>query len=230
MARWLDRWLTTLPPGARILEVGCARSEWLPYFAQRYQLTVTGLDYSEPGCAAEREVLRQAGIDGEVVCADLFAPPAGLSGAFDAVVSFGLVEHFQDTAACLEAIGDFVKPDGMVLTTVPNMTGAVGFLQKVLNPDVYDIHVPLSACDLGRAHRRSGLEVEACEYLLSSNFGVVNLHGLPDTRKTRLSARAHLQLTRLSKLIWALESRWRPLPATRLFAPYAACCAIRSRP
>jgi cyclopropane fatty-acyl-phospholipid synthase-like methyltransferase len=62
LAAYFDQALATLFPGARVLEVGCARSAWLPYFARRYPITVTGLDYSEPGCAAERELLRRAGL------------------------------------------------------------------------------------------------------------------------------------------------------------------------
>jgi 2-polyprenyl-3-methyl-5-hydroxy-6-metoxy-1,4-benzoquinol methylase len=227
LAAYLDRPLAALPPGARLLEVGCARSAWLPYFARRYPLTVTGIDYSEPGCAAEREVLRRADVKGEVIHADLFDPPAHTLGAFDAVLSFGVVEHFEDTAGCIEAIARFAKPGGIVVTTIPNMTGCVGLLQRLFNPAVFAIHVPLTAPALAEAHRSAGLRVESSGYLLSTNFGVVNLHGLPDSPRTRGFAAALLQLTRLSKLVWMLEGRFRPLPATRAFAPYAVCCARR---
>lgn len=227
LAAYFDRALAALPPAARLLEVGCARSEWLPYFAQRYPVTVTGLDYSEPGCAAEREVLRRAGVSGDVIHADLFDPPAETLGAFDAVLSFGVVEHFEDTTGCIEAIGHFARPGGIVVTTIPNMTGFVGLLQRVVNPAVFAIHVPLTAPALAEAHRNAGLRVESSGYLLSTNFGVVNLHGVSDSPRTRRIAAALLQLTRVSKLAWMIEGRSRPLPATRAFAPYAACCARR---
>jgi 2-polyprenyl-3-methyl-5-hydroxy-6-metoxy-1,4-benzoquinol methylase len=228
LADYFDRVLAALPPGARLLEVGCGRSAWLPYFARRYPVTVAGIDYSEPGCAAEREVLRRAGVSGEVIHADLFDPPAETLGAFDAVLSFGVVEHFEDTTGCIEAIARFAKPGGIVVTTIPNLTGSVGLLQRVINPDVFAIHVPLTAPALAEAHRNAGLRVESSGYLLSTNFGVANLHGVPDSFRARCFAAALLQLTRVSKLVWMFEGRYRPLPATRTFAPYAACCARRA--
>ncbi len=106
LAAYFDRALATLPSAARLLEVGCARSQWLPYFARRYPLTVTGLDYSEPGCIAAREVLSRAGVSGEVIHADLFDPPAETHGAIDAVQSLGVVENVEDTAGCIGAIAD----------------------------------------------------------------------------------------------------------------------------
>lgn len=227
LAAYFDRVLATLPSAARLLEVGCARSQWLPYFARRYSLTVTGLDYSEPGCVAAREMLSRAGVSGEVIHADLFDPPAETLGAFDAVLSFGVVEHVEDTAACIETIARFARPGGIVVTTIPNMTGSVGLLQRVVNPAVFAIHVPLTATALAEAHRNAGLQVESSGYLISTNFGVINLQGLPDSPRTRRFAAVLLQLTRLSKLAWMIEDRWRPLPATRVLAPYAACCARR---
>jgi 2-polyprenyl-3-methyl-5-hydroxy-6-metoxy-1,4-benzoquinol methylase len=216
-----------IEPGSKVLEVGCARSEWLPYFALTHGAVVTGLDYSERGCAMEREVLSRAGVAGEVICADLFDPPQALLAGFDVVVSIGVVEHFTDTAGCLAALGEFLRPGGTLFTAVPNMTGLVGALQKGLNPDVYDIHVPLTAESLARAHREAGLEDAESAYFLSASFGVVNLNGLPEDVATRSKRVLVNALSRGSKLVWALEERMRPLPATRAFAPYVVATATR---
>jgi hypothetical protein len=114
-----------------------------------------------------------------------------------------------------------------VITTIPNLTGSLGLLQRAMNPAVYEIHRPLSAPELAAAHREAGLSIGASDYLLSTNFGVVNLHGLPDGRRTRWLTIALLQLVRLSKLVWLFEDRLRPLPATRWFGAYAAVRAKR---
>jgi 2-polyprenyl-3-methyl-5-hydroxy-6-metoxy-1,4-benzoquinol methylase len=50
--------------------------------------------------------------------------------AFDVVISFGLVEHFEDTDACLKAINKFLAPKGLLITFIPNMVGFTGFLTK----------------------------------------------------------------------------------------------------
>ena len=128
---------------ARVLEIGCARSIWLPYLALICSASVTGIDYSEAGCHQARALLAQARVEGEIVCADAFAPPPELVGAFDLVFSFGVVEHFSDTTAAVAAFARFLRPGGTLVTIVPNMRGGVGLAQRLLNPNVFAIHVPL---------------------------------------------------------------------------------------
>jgi len=55
--------------GKQLLEIGAARSIWLPYFAKQYGLHVTGIDYSEIGCEQAQQIL-----DAENVAAILFWP------------------------------------------------------------------------------------------------------------------------------------------------------------
>lgn len=205
--------------GRRLLEVGCARSIWLPFFA-RDGWIVTGLDYSERGCEQAREILDRAGVAGTVEQGDLFDPPNQLVGSFDAVVSFGVVEHFANTTAAVAALSAFACPTGIVLTSVPNIRGAVGLLQHLINPDVLDIHVPLNREALAAAHRDAGLADVRAFYLVSTNFGVANLHGLdPRKRSTRAKQVLLTALARASQLIWILDRRIK-LPATGMFAGY----------
>jgi 2-polyprenyl-3-methyl-5-hydroxy-6-metoxy-1,4-benzoquinol methylase len=210
----------------RLLEIGCAQSAWLPYFHREFGFEVCGLDYSELGCEQERKVLAQAGVQGEVVCADLFAPPGGLQNSFDAVVSFGVVEHFQDTAGCIEAFAAYLAPGGIVVTIIPNMNGVTGWTQRKLNRAVYDIHVPLNAPELGEAHRKAGLEVLQNGYFLFTNFGIPNLNGLdenaPSTQRRR---KLLLWLTRLSKIIWLWEDHLFRFPVNRWTSPLITCVA-----
>ena len=70
----------TEPEYRNLLEVGCARSQFLPYFAIEHSLSVTGLDYSPPGCEASRHMLKRAGVDGVIYCADVFSPPSNIVG------------------------------------------------------------------------------------------------------------------------------------------------------
>ena len=79
-----------LPRGrtVRLLEVGCARSRWLPYFAAEHGYEVTGLDYSTMGCEQARQILAAAGVEGRIVEGDLFSPPEELLEAFDVVIPF----------------------------------------------------------------------------------------------------------------------------------------------
>src|SRR3954462_6542399 len=131
--------------GQHVVELGCARSAWMPYFAREFGCRVSGLDYSPLGAQQTSERLRQAGIDGEVRCADLFDPPRDWMAAFDVVSWFGVAEHFEDTTAAIAAAAALLKPGGLLITEVPNMVGFNGRLQRLFNKPVYDIHVPLDA-------------------------------------------------------------------------------------
>jgi 2-polyprenyl-3-methyl-5-hydroxy-6-metoxy-1,4-benzoquinol methylase len=156
-----------------LLEIGCAASRWLPYFAREFGFSVTGLDYSESGCETAQKILSREGVQGAVICADFFTPPSEMLAAFDVLVSFGVAEHFTDTATCLKAFGDFLKPSGIMITVVPNMVGLVGLLQKLLDSEVLAIHVPLDVPALQAAHESAGLAVKSCSYCGLAQLGGV---------------------------------------------------------
>ncbi|MFM2208270.1 MAG: hypothetical protein RL213_2245 [Bacteroidota bacterium] len=158
--------------GQELLEVGCGNSIWLSYFRQRFGYRVSGIDYSEFGCEQTRRILARDGCAGDIRLGDLFHPPADLIGKFDVVCSFGVVEHFEDTAGVLAAIARFLKPGGILITTVPVLYGPTGFLQRVLNRPVFDIHVLLTRERLADQLRKSGLTVRTAEYYATVSFGV----------------------------------------------------------
>jgi len=213
--------------GRSLLEVGCARSAWLPYFARR-GYDITGLDYSERGLALTRRQLDDAGVDGQLVLADFFAPPVELRGRFDVLVSFGVVEHFEHTAECLSALAAFLRPGGLAITFIPNMTGAPGWVQQRINRPVYDVHVPLDREALAAAHRDAKLEVVECEYLLPVNPGVLNLAGLPERTPAWWAKRVGIAvLVRVARLAWRLHERTGRTRTSRLLSPYVVCVARR---
>jgi 2-polyprenyl-3-methyl-5-hydroxy-6-metoxy-1,4-benzoquinol methylase len=210
----------------KLLELGCARSVWLPYFAKEFGFKVYGIDYSEIGCQQAREVLSDVGVEGKIICADFFTSPEYLLDYFDVVVSFGVVEHFQNTASCIAAFAKFLKPGGIMITNIPNLSGLTGLLQKLLNKPVFDIHVPLDVETLNKSHVLAGLEVLECNYFLSISLGIVNLIGLnPQKISTGLKDVIYHNLCRISKLVWAIEEHFLSLPETGLMSPYIMCTA-----
>lgn len=216
-----------VPPGARFLEVGSGHSAWLPFAAARWGFRVTGIDYAPLGVETSRAMLAREGVAGDVVLADMFEPPDDLRSAFDVVFSNGVVEHFEDTAHAVRALGALVRPGGLVVTMIPNVAGAVGLATKLLSRKVYDAHVPLTREDLRAAHEHAGLEVRSCEYLLSTNFGVVDL-GERCAFPRELVRRAALRLlVDASRLVWLVESKTGQAPATKTFAPLVLCVARR---
>lgn len=215
--------------GASLLEVGCARSVWPSYFAKARGLDVAGLDYSPVGCEQSRAMFRRDGVAGEVVQGDLFAPPPALHARFDYLLSFGVVEHFEDTAGALRSMATMLRPGGRMYTLIPNQIGVMGAIQRRLDRRFFDMHVPLDEAALRLAHERAGLRVLDSRYFLSTNFGVLN-HSTFARESTAARVRALVRsgFVAMSAAIWAVEALTGiELPATRAFSPYAVCVAER---
>ena len=147
-----------------LIELGCAQSKWLPYFARHWRFDVAGLDFSELGCQRARQMLAASGVTGEIVYGDLFSPPREMLERYEIVFSQGLVEHFKDTASAIAACAAFVKPGGTILTIIPNLVGIVGVLQSALDHKVYDAHVPMDVASLAR----QPTEMQAFQWLIAN--------------------------------------------------------------
>jgi len=210
-------------PGARLIEFGCAQSTWLSYFARRFGFAVTGIDYSETGCEKAKAVLRRDGMTGEIVHADFMPPPDRLLQVFDVGISFGVAEHFEDTADCLKAFRRFLKPGGLLVTLVPNMAGLLGGLQRTFDRKIYDIHVVLDKTALADAHRRAGLDVVDARYLVCSNFGVITIGSSAGALRAKRALRQALMGASAS--LWFIDRHIARLAESRAFSPYVVCAA-----
>lgn len=218
---FLTRWLGDLPARTRLLEIGCGGSALLPYFASRFGFDVSGIDYSESGCRLAEQLCRERGCSAQIVCADACDPPREMFGAFEAVVSFGVVEHFTDAAAAIDAFARFLVTGGRFITTVPNMSGWPGELQQRFAPDIFGHHVALDAPALAQVHRAAGLGPIASGYLQSVNFGVINTGA-----NATLLRRAGFQALRaLTVAAWTAEEIGLSLPPNRRTSPYVFCVA-----
>jgi 2-polyprenyl-3-methyl-5-hydroxy-6-metoxy-1,4-benzoquinol methylase len=203
--------------GGSLLEIGCGCSRWLPYFST-LGFRVAGIDYSAEGCRQAQMILDRERIAGDILECNAFAPNPGLVGKFDVVASLGVVEHFRDTEATVRAFSRYLKPQGLIISTCPNMAGLLGLAQRLLNRPVYDRHVPLTADDLRKAHENAGLTVRDCAYIGSLDFHVVNLHEAARFDKRQM----HRVLMRLSRIGWKLPVRAK---RGRLFSSFVACAA-----
>jgi 2-polyprenyl-3-methyl-5-hydroxy-6-metoxy-1,4-benzoquinol methylase len=200
----------------KVLEIGCAHSVWPEYFYKYHGIAVDGLDYSEAGCQKTQVMWDQKGLVGKIICADMFAPPPTMIGHYDIVMSFGVVEHFKDTTGCLSACASFLKPSGQLFTMIPNMAGFVGFLQKCIDKDIYDIHVPLTRDGLARAHQQAGLEVEDARYFMGLNLDIINSGRHAGKAVDKILRRA---LSVPSKCMWIVERSGVRMPANGFTSP-----------
>lgn len=203
-----------------ILEIGAGNSQWLPYLAKKYRDSrFAGLDYSKIGCErlAKRAASLPAGTTIDIYHQDMFCEKSEIHEKFDLVMSFGVVEHFTELSSALRAKRRYMKDQSFMFTLIPNMAGLIGYLAKLFNKEIYDMHNPHDLNSFLEGHRKAGLTVISGGYLGSINFGV-----LSDCfqKSGGLSWRAYVFLTRLSKAITFMESRIGDLPSSRMLSPY----------
>jgi len=164
-------------------------------------------------------------VSGEICSADLFSRPQHLLQQFDILVSFSVVEHWENPSAALSAMSKLLRSKGRMITVIPNLNGLPGALQRVMDRAVYDIHVPLKQEELASAHRLAGLELERCDYFLPVALEVLNVEswykGLPYWVTMRTYGA-------ISRWVWLLDEHVRSLRASRWSSPYIICVARKS--
>lgn len=211
----------------RILELGCGNSVWLPYFYKNFKLNITGLDYSETGCQRSKYIFSALNTPGEVILGDLFYPPSELIGKFDYVVSFGVIEHFQNTTEVLRAHYKYLRDDGKIIVSVPNMKGFPGWYQKMMNRGVYDTHIPIDKRDLECALRDAGFRNIEAEYILPVAVSA-QIEGSYKTSAVKLKKGLTLMLSRVAKIFWAIEIyTGMRFPRSKWFSPAIIAYAER---
>ncbi|GCD80044.1 class I SAM-dependent methyltransferase [Schleiferia thermophila] len=202
-----------------LIELGCGNSVWLPYFKKEFLFRISGLDYSRLGCERSRMILDYYNVEGAIFEGNLLTPPTHLISNFDIVVSFGVIEHFQDIVEVLKAHALFLKKNGKIFVSVPNMHGFPGWYQKIMNKEVFDAHVPIDKDKLMEALSKAGFKNTKAEYLLPVAVSA-QIEGSKPDKFIQVKKALTLNLSRLSKIFWAMEifSGVR-LPRTKLFSP-----------
>lgn len=138
-----------LPPGARVLDVGCGRGTLLRAFADRgYEIHGIEVSAAAAQGADPRAKLHIAG------CLQEAALP---KGAFDQIVLWHVLEHLPDPVETIDEIHRLLKPGGKVVIAVPNFsswqarwTGAGWFH---LDPPRHLYHFPVEALRRLLEHR-----------------------------------------------------------------------------
>lgn len=117
-----------IPSESHVLEVGPGEGYGADYLA-RCAFDVMAVDLSLQALQHARNSYPN------VQLCQAFATNLPLRSAFfNAVVSFQVIEHVQDTESYLKELGRVLKPDGQVLLTTPNRKLRLLPFQKPWNP------------------------------------------------------------------------------------------------
>lgn len=169
--RFLDPVLSGMK-NKRLLEIGAGSSGWLPYFAQKYGLKVSGLDYSAVGCRIAEENLKLLGIDyEEIICADLFEWKG--EKQYDVIFSYGVIEHFDNPEEIIRICYNHLSPNGIIITLVPNIQGVVRTLSRQFINNVYKMHKIFTKSSLRTLHESMRLMDIKTDYVGTFSLSVI---------------------------------------------------------
>jgi SAM-dependent methyltransferase len=143
-------------PGTTACEIGCGGSTWLPVLAGR-GVDVSGIDYSNTGLDLTRANLARAGVSAHLILGDVRDPHSLSPGAFDVIFSAGFIEHFDDAAAVTRTVARALRPQGVIITLVPNFAGMWGRVQEWIDADLYRLHTIYTPASLDAMHAQAGL-------------------------------------------------------------------------
>ena len=125
------RQLATLPPGARVLDYGCAHGHFTVNLAQRFpHLRFLGVDLVERNIAAAREWAAAEGLGERVAFRGGTEAALGADEHFALIVAAEVLEHVPQPAALADALAAHLEPRGrMVITTPYGPWEALGFAE-----------------------------------------------------------------------------------------------------
>jgi len=107
-----------LHPGQRVLDIGCGTGKWVAYLIQK-GIHCLGIDYSDLAVEKARGRLQELTDRTVIFKADATHLPFEPK-SFDAILSFGLLEHFGNHEQLLRHWVEFVKEEGKAIVSVPN--------------------------------------------------------------------------------------------------------------
>ena len=202
----------------RVLEIGCARAKQLIYFAQEFGYEVWGIDYSEKGAELAKENLRLAGVEGTILCQDIFQTSFE-DESFDIVYSMGLIEHFENPAEIVDIHIKLLKKGGTLIITLPNYKDSLSFtLNKITGKEKELLATHnLSLMDkkvLSELLRGKGVEILMLDY-----FGPIDL----TEAFSSIKVKPVLYLAHLVNQIVGYATFF--MPSSRYFSPYLVLIA-----
>ncbi|MDP9078076.1 MAG: class I SAM-dependent methyltransferase [Bacteroidota bacterium] len=122
------------------IELGGFPGYYATYLKKYQKLDTTLFDYYIHQ-ELINELLEKNGLepgDINIIEADLFNyQPEKL---YDMVLSFGLIEHFNDTKSIIATHLQFLKPGGVLFITLPNFKSVNGWVQRKFDKENYDKH------------------------------------------------------------------------------------------
>jgi SAM-dependent methyltransferase len=115
-----------------VLEAGCGTGRWMFYIHNKFGTRkIIGIDFSKNSLSIINQLKKRRGFPMELIRGDLFKIPLQ-DESISLVLSFGVVEHFEDPSVIIKEMHRVLKKKGTMILVVPNknMYQSEKFLKK----------------------------------------------------------------------------------------------------
>lgn len=179
--------------GQRVLDIGCGVGP-LSLYAASLGCDVVGLDISGPAIEACRRSADFLGLSDRVSFETADFVTAPITGPFDLIVCFEVLEHIPDDRGALLKMAQLLAPEGRLLLSTPSANSPLHRLRvRRLGRDPFDVEA---------GHLRRYTTEQLCEMLERTGFDVEHMElaeGL---------FRSSLPLTPLGRLVLRAVRSW----------------------
>lgn len=125
----------------RAFEVGCAPGKWLIYLSENYNYSVDGCEYIEGASKKTIENLKTCGVSEFNIYTGDFLK-MDFDKKYDAVISLGFIEHFDDTDSVCKKHAHLLKEGGLLIIGIPKLTGLNYYIAKQIDKSLDDKLIP----------------------------------------------------------------------------------------
>lgn len=119
-ARLLDE---QIPPGSKVLEVGCGTGQLTNFLGSARRRVVFGTDISVNSLKLGETFRRRNAIDNAAFLQMNLFKPAFKPGSFDVVICNGVLHHTSEPLLGFQSIGSLVRQGGLVVIGLYNTAG-----------------------------------------------------------------------------------------------------------
>ncbi len=191
----------------KILEIGCARGTSLVYFAKEFGYEPYGVDYSEIGCKMAEENLKRAGINGTILCEDIFKTSLKKE-SFDVVYSAGLIEHFDDPDKIINKHIELLKRGGTLIITIPNFRDSLYLSLRKLRGKEKELLETHNITIMDKGKLKEVLQGKGVQILMLDYFGPINLILAFEPKNRAMLLSTHLINQVLGYLTFCLKHKY----------------------
>lgn len=143
-----ELFISYIPKGGRALEAGCGLGKWVIYL-KRLGYDIVGIDNNELAISKLKDYDRSLQVElGDVL--DIHYPDS----SFDAYISMGVVEHFENgPLPALKEAHRVLKPGGLIFISVPTVNISRKLTRRLLRKAINVL--PASFTILNSGDRKS---------------------------------------------------------------------------